>query len=227
MTGVFDSGDGGLIALSELRRQRPSIDICFFADRKNAPYGTKSEAELIRLVKKDSARLIAAGADKILMACCTASTVYRYLPEDLQKILIPIIAPTAKEAARVTGCGKVAVIATAATVRSRAFSRELFTDKKIKEVTEVETQGIVSMVESGVKDGKVGTNERKEIFKMLAPVRLSGADTLILGCTHFQHLLREISCMLPGVSVVSAAREGAKEMARITENSGKGRTVYL
>ena len=62
---------------------------------------------------------------------------------------------------------------------------------------------------------------------MLAPVRLSGADTLILGCTHFQHLLREISCMLPGVSVVSAAREGAKEMARITENSGKGRTVYL
>lgn len=227
MTGIFDSGDGGLSALSELRKLKPSIDICFFADRKNAPYGTKSESELIRLIKRDAEILKKAGADKILMACCTASTVYPHLPSGLKSLLFPIIRPAADEAARLTRNGKIAVIATDATVRSQAFSRELLKKRGVSEVTEIAAQELVSLVECGKKDGRLDGEGRKILFSALSPVKSSGADTLILGCTHFQHLEMEIACMLPGITLVSAAREGAKEMAKITKTDGKGKTVYL
>ena len=57
MIGIFDSGAGGITAIKELRSRFPSVDICFFADRKNAPYGTKTKKELIKLVKADILKL--------------------------------------------------------------------------------------------------------------------------------------------------------------------------
>ena len=68
MIGVFDSGDGGLCTVENIRRIAPKSDICFLADRKNAPYGTKGKDELIRLVSADISKLRRAGAEKILMA---------------------------------------------------------------------------------------------------------------------------------------------------------------
>ena len=56
MIGIFDSGVGGLTALRELRKLAPSADIVYLADRKNAPYGTKSECELIKRMRADKAR---------------------------------------------------------------------------------------------------------------------------------------------------------------------------
>ena len=76
MIGIFDSGAGGITVARELRRLVPLSDLCFFADRKNAPYGTKSEKELIPLVKRDAEILYDMGAERIIMACCTASTVH-------------------------------------------------------------------------------------------------------------------------------------------------------
>ena len=64
MIGVFDSGAGGLTVIEEIRKTHPNIDICFFADRENAPYGTKSKEELISLVKRDIDILKSAGTDK-------------------------------------------------------------------------------------------------------------------------------------------------------------------
>ena len=74
MLGVFDSGVGGLAALRELRRLLPFEDMIYLADKENAPYGTKTEDELVALVREDVKRLRELGAEKILMACCTAST---------------------------------------------------------------------------------------------------------------------------------------------------------
>ena len=95
MIGIFDSGVGGFNALFEIRRRLPFADIAYFADEKNAPYGTKSEDQLLKLVKKDAEILKGIGASEILIACCTASTVFERLNEEEKRNLTPIIAPAA------------------------------------------------------------------------------------------------------------------------------------
>lgn len=226
MIGIFDSGAGGLTALSELRRLLPSADICFFKDVKNAPYGTKSRRELIKLVERDILKLYRTGADKILMACCTASTVYECLPDKMKKISLPIIEPTARAAAKISTQGKIGVIATEATVSSGAFSKALWKFSTVKEVHELPLQRLVGMVEEGSVDGRLKSAERDELSRLLSPMK-NKIDTLILGCTHFPHLELEISGCLPGVRLVSSSREGARELGRLSKNRGKGRTFFL
>jgi len=227
MIGVFDSGRGGITAVRELRALLPREDICFFADRKNCPYGTKPPALLTKLVTKDIEILRSLGCDKILIACCTASTVFPLLPGDLQKNTFPIILPTARAAARVTKNGKIGVIATEATVASEAFGRELMSLDRVCEVTELATQNLVSLVERGASDGKITDNDRRELHRTLEPLKNKEIDTLILGCTHFPHLENEIKKALPEVNIISSSREGAMEIASGISEGGRGKTVYL
>lgn len=227
MIGIFDSGVGGLTVMTELRKLLPQADICYFADKKNAPYGTKTRRELIRLVKRDILRLKAAGADRILIACCTAGTVYEALPESMQTSAVPLIRPTACEAAAATVNGKICVIATEATVRSKVFSSLLYKQSSVREVLEIPAQELVTMIESGMRDGKVTEHERVRLISLLAPVKRFGADVLILGCTHFPHIEKEISDILGGVKIISSSRAGAAEMAKLAEDYGSGKTVFL
>lgn len=227
MIGVFDSGAGGLTAISEIKRLNPSADICFFADYKNAPYGTKTEKELLRLVKEDIQKLRGNGVDRILVACCTASTVHKYLPKDMQKGTVPIIDITALEAALTTKNGKIGVIGTNATVSSKEFTKSLFRHKEVRSVFELATQKLVNAVESGVCDGNVTQAEREELFRTLLPLRQRGIDTLILGCTHFARLEKEIGGVLPGVTIINSSREGAKEILKNYTLKGNGKTIYL
>ena len=107
MIGVFDSGAGGLFALAELRRLLPKADILCLTDRKNAPYGTKSEDELTRHVTSGVDTLLSLGCSSVLMACCTASTVWERLPERERAAAVPIIEPVTEAALRVSKNKKI------------------------------------------------------------------------------------------------------------------------
>ena len=227
MIGVFDSGRGGLNALREIRRLAPMADVCFYADRKNAPYGTKSKGELVELVLRDAALLSSNGATRILMACCTASTVYSLLPKQIRRICVPIIAPTARRAAGLTQNGRIGVIATEATVRSGAFTAELSRYRSVKEVFELPLQSLVSLIEGGANDSNASSTVRMEINRLLHPLYNKEIDTLILGCTHFPELEGEISRCFSGIKTVSSAREGAIEILKNISPDGSGRTVYI
>ncbi len=227
MIGIFDSGIGGITALSELRQIAPSIDIIYLADRNNAPYGTKTECELVSLSKKSIKRLRNEGACRVLIACCTASTVYPLLDLSERRISTPIISPAAKKAAELTKNGKIAVMATRRTAASHAFTNEITKIRSDLKVFEWEAQELVALVEGGARDGQIKDAERKRLEELTEPARLSGADTLILGCTHFPHLERTISEILPGIRLVSPSREGAESIAPFIEKGGMGRTVYL
>ena len=227
MIGVFDSGAGGLLAVSEIRRLAPCADVVFLADRKNAPYGTKTKAELIELVKTDIELLKKAGADRILMACCTASTVYEYLPYDIREIACPIILPTARRAAEITESGSVGVIATRATVASGAFRKALSGYQKCRSVYEFEAQKLVELVESGCTDESITEREFEIIKETLSPLTNKKIDTLILGCTHFPYIEKTISRCLSSVKTVSSAYEGAFEILKKQEDVGEGKTLFL
>ena len=220
MVGIFDSGRGGELAVRELLKLCPNAEIEFYADRENAPYGTKSEGELVELVKKDIDILRERGASRILMACCTASTVYGTLPKEYKEIAIPIIAPAAAAAVYISSNKKIAVISTAATARSGAFEREIYRYCPAAEVFPVACGELVTLVEGGLCDGCVEFSERENIKRIISPVLGCGADTVILGCTHFAALEEEIK-NITGMNTVNSARIGAALLAGlICEGAG-------
>ena len=231
MIGIFDSGVGGLTALYEMRQALARADIVYLADRKNAPYGTKTKEELIRLVTEDIRRLAERGAEKILIACCTASAVWGELPTRERENTVPIIRPAARAAAESARRG-VAVIATEATVRLGAFSLEVARINPAIPVNEIAAQELVALVEGGCRDGRVSEKDLSVLCGVSDKIRNTGADTLILGCTHFSHLERTLAS-LTGMQTVSPAREGARviieEYKKLhpSRRGGTGRVHYL
>lgn len=224
MIGVFDSGVGGYNALSELRRLCPLCDLVYLADRGNAPYGTKTKEEVLRLVKSNLERLRNMGAYPILIACCTASTVYGELSAAERRLSVPIIAPGAEEAAKFR---RITVIATERTVSERAFSREIHRIAPEARVTEIATQHLVALVEGGARDGYLTPRETAELDKVAEKIRCDSPEALVLGCTHFSHLEAELSARLPNVRIISPARIGARELLRHCKPpSGSGRIIY-
>lgn len=231
MIGVFDSGVGGLNSYRELRCLMPTEDIIYLADGKNAPYGTKSERELLRLVKNDIKLLSDMGADKILIACCTASTVYGKLTEEEQKISIPIIIPAAKSAVKYGE--RITVIATERTVASHSFKREISDISPTMRVTEIPTQNLVDAAERLVRYGYIDEESQSAIDSAAEKIRATNADALILGCTHFSYFESALRNRLPKVKIINPAKIGAGELARIYKNENShrpkesGREVFI
>ena len=226
MTGIFDSGVGGLAALAELRRLKPNADICFLADRKNAPYGTKSRAQLCDLVKRDIESLLARGCSDILIACCTASTVYSELAVEYKRICVPIITPTCRAVARLTVNRRIGVIATEATVASGAFEKEIKKLSPRAEVVSVAAQSLVRIIEDGEHDANLTELGRRRIQNVLLPIADAGCDVLILGCTHFTHIRRTAEDILK-IKTLSPALIGARLISHRTDNVGEGKTLYI
>lgn len=225
MIGVFDSGVGGICAFREIRRLLPRADIVYLADRKNAPYGTKTKDEIIALTSRNIKRLRAIGADRVLIACCTASSIYPELCDGERAISLPIITPAAKKAAEIGR--RIAVIATEHTASSGAFSREI-SKFSSAEVFEFAEQRLVALVEGGCRDGSISEECERELRRISQMVRSKKADTLILGCTHFSHLEGELSARC-GVKVISPAREGARTLVKMikTDRRDCGRIKYM
>ena len=220
MIGVCDSGEGGRVAVEELRALAPMADVCFLADRENAPYGTKSPVELLSLLRADIRRVRDAGADEVLIACCTASTVYDRLTPDERRGVYPIITPTARAAAAATKSGRIGVLATEATVASHAFRKAVGSILPGARVTEIAAQRFVDYVERGRVD-------RDDVKRTVEKFYKENIDTLILGCTHFPRLSGIISECAVGITLVSSALEGAHEIVRHACLSGSGATIFL
>ena len=232
MIGIFDSGVGGLCSYNEVRRLLPKEDILYFADRKNAPYGTKTKEELQRLVKSNVEKLIELGADEILVACCTASTVCPALFDDEEGRIVTMIKPTAEYISyRENGkTAKITVIATEHTARAKTFSEEILKRLPRASVTEMAAQELVRLVEDGSRDGKLCGYAEEYLDRLAENIRGVDPKYLVLGCTHFSHVEKELKKRLPGVIPVNPAKLGALELVnrikskRIT--AGSGRSLY-
>ena len=223
MIGIFDSGRGGIASLTVVKKLLPRVDIAYLADRKNAPYGTKSERELKLLVRRDIARLRELGAEKILIACCTASSIYYALSESEQVLCVPIIEPTAKYAASLSENGRISVIATEATVRSGSFSRAIKRARAGAEVFELACQRLVGMIENLAKDDVI----KEEILKISHKIRASGCDTLVLGCTHFSHAESIFRDVLGDIKIADSAAVGALAIADKIKTEENGKILYM
>ena len=214
MIGLFDSGMGGFNTAGEIKRLLPRESLLLLADCERAPYGTRAEEDLISITEENIRRLSAAGAERVLIACCTASSLYERLSPEARMISIPVITPTARAARVASVTGRISVIATEGTVRSRAFSRALVGC----EVTELAAGELVGLCE----DGEDCPRLSRLLDGLTDEAAESSADTLILGCTHFHSVERQIKELAArkGIkNVISSAREGARELCRILKTS--------
>ena len=217
MLGLFDSGSGGLNTVRYVKEISDEVDLLYLIDRENAPYGIKTEKELISITKTNIDRLTDMGAERVLIACCTASTVYQKLGEKYKKIALPIIDAVAKVAQKTTRIGRIGVIATSRTVNSHAFKTVLSGCS----VTELATPELVHLIDNGLSDEYIDTECERMIEDMIRPVLEAKIDTLILGCTHFPSLIKTTSKIASryGVkSVIDSARVGAELLVGVSNN---------
>lgn len=204
--GMFDSGVGGLTVMKKMLASIPQIRVVYFGDTARVPYGNRTKEELIRFGEEIITFLISQGAEAVVMACNTSSALA--LPTLQERFHIPMIGTIdqgARLAVRQTKEGKIGLIATEGTVRSKAYSLAvsqalakgfLPQDDKLRAawqngeqpVALIKAQGcplFVPIVEAGLSNSA----EARAIAKIyLAPLIVAGVDSVILGCTHYPFL---------------------------------------
>jgi glutamate racemase len=219
MIGIFDSGVGGLTVCQEVRRLMPRAEIVYLADRGNAPYGERSLAEVGTIAAACTRHLLALGATTVVVACNTASAAALH-PLRAQFPGVPFVGmePALKPAAAMTRSGVVGVLATAATFQGELFASLLDRYAAGLEVITQACAGWAEMVERGVVEGDVATQEVK---RYLLPVLDRGADTLVLGCTHYPFLQNTIAAIAgPQRPIIDPAPAVAAQVARVAADPG-------
>lgn len=185
LTGIFDSGVGGLSVLKQLIPYGGSY--IYYGDTKNLPYGNKSKEQIIDFTRDIIKFFIKKGATRVIMACNTSSALaYEALHHEFDnKIKIhPLIQTAAPYIARE---GKViGVMATDGTVKSQTYTKEI---KKINgeiKVYELSCPDFVPIVENRLYDKKESVQYIKEHLQILLN---KGCDKIVLGCTHYPYLM--------------------------------------
>ena len=187
--GVFDSGVGGLTVVSEIMKQLPYENIVYFGDTARVPYGEKTPHEINVFVKEIVDFLIKFKVKAIVMACNTSSAIaYPVIKDEYKTPMFEMINPAVEEARRVTRNKKIGVIANSATINSNVYKNKLEAANNCKAFQQA-CPLLVPLVERGER----GTDYTKKILHTyLDPLLAEEVDTLILGCTHYPHLLNEI-----------------------------------
>jgi glutamate racemase len=210
--GVFDSGVGGISVLHAIRRELPDENLLYAADSGNAPYGDR-DADFIKSRALLMTRfLLAQGAKTIVVACNTATVVAASELRSWCPVPVVAIEPAIKPASQLTKSGIVGVLATRQTLASPSVARlcEAHGDS-VKFLLQA-CPGLVEKVERAEL-----TNEatRALLAGYLSPLLAAGADTLVLGCTHYPFLMQLVQEIAgPQVLIIDPAVAVAREVAR-------------
>lgn len=197
--GVFDSGLGGISVLREIHRLLPAEDLIYVADSAHAPYGAKSPEYICQRSRRVADFLLEQNAKALVVACNTATV---HAVEHLRSVL-PIqvigVEPAVKPAARLTRTGVIGVLATQQTVKSLRLQRLIHEHAQGVQVIAQACPGLVEHVEAGDFDSE----DLRHLLKLYTlPLLNAGADTLVLGCTHYPFLSEAIHDVTHGTMMV-------------------------
>lgn len=217
--GVFDSGVGGLTVVRELIRQLPNEDIIYFGDTARVPYGIKSKDTIIRFSIENILFLLKQEVKLICVACNTVSSIA--LPVIRSHFRVPIvgvISPGVREAVYATKNKRIGVIATTATINSRAYEREINgLDSSIRVISKACPLFVPFAEEGWIKERAV-----LDVAKSyLGPLKKADVDTIILGCTHYPLLKAVIKkAMGSKIVLIDSAKQVATEVKQMLTHNG-------
>jgi glutamate racemase len=222
--GVFDSGVGGLSVLREVRRELPGEDLLYVADSGYAPYGDRPKEFIRERAERIVEFFIAQGVKAIVIACNTATAVAIQTLRLQYPIILVAIEPAVKPAAGITRSG---VLATSQTLASDKFARLVAEYGKGVRIVLQASPGLMEQVEKGELDS---TGTRAMVTRYVSSLVERGADTIVLGCTHYPFLLPVIRAAAgPAVFIVDPSVAVARELHRrlqagdlLSANGGQG-----
>lgn len=213
--GIFDSGVGGTSIFKEIKALLPNENTIYLADSKNAPYGTKSKAEITQLSIKNIELLLSKNCKLIVVACNTATTnAIKTLRENYTVPFIGI-EPAIKPAALNTQTKAIGILATKGTLSSDLFHKTTDLYSNSIKVIEQVGEGIVQLIENG----DVYSDQMKTLLKLyLQPMIDANIDYLVLGCTHYPYLMPLLLDILPKhVKIIDSGEAVAKQTKMVLE----------
>ena len=223
MIGIFDSGIGGLSVFREIRKLLPEQSYIYYSDNAHCPYGEKSQEYIIDRAREITRLLLSKGAEIIVVACNTATAAAIATLRKEFPVKFIGMEPAIKPAAARTRTGVVGVLATAGTLKADKYqsTRERWGDHI--QVVEHVGQGFVELVESGKTSGP----EAEEVVETsVEPLLDAGADTIVLGCTHYPFLAETISIVASRltpdreVSIIDPAPAVARHLLDVMKEEG-------
>ncbi len=209
--GIFDSGVGGLTVARAVLRALPGARLVYFADTAYAPYGDRALDQIGQFVQAILRFLEGEGVDAIVAGCNISCTLL--LSGKLQSQSVPIhelLTAGAQAAVAATGNEIIGVLATTRTVESGAYPKAIEARRPGVQVVQQACPALVPLVESGDLYSPLA---RQAVAECVRPLREAGADTILLGCTHYPFLTPLIAAEAgPGVWLVDPADEVTRRL---------------
>ena len=212
--GLFDSGVGGTSIWKEVHALLPNESTIYLADSKNAPYGQKTQEEIIELSKKNTEFLLDNNCKLIIVACNTATTNAIKVLRATYDVPFIGIEPAIKPAAIHSKTQKIGILATQGTLNSELFHQNvaLYSDVKVVEQIGYE---LVQLIENGNMHSEKMTQLLEEY---LLPMVAQDIDYLVLGCTHYPYLIPQIKEIIPNhIKIIDSGEAVAKQTKHILE----------
>lgn len=212
--GMFDSGVGGLSVLESFQQLAPNERVIYFADTSWFPYGPRPAAEVRKRSFAITQRLLASDAKLIVVACNTASAA---AVDDLRQAFdVPFVGmvPGVKPAASSSRSGHVVILATPGTLDGDLYARVVEEFGRGTRITAVPGHGLAELVEAG----EAATDAaRTALTRALGAEVAAGADTVVLGCTHYHFLAPVIRELYPELAIVDTSEAVAKRAVQVLE----------
>ena len=212
--GVFDSGVGGLSVLRSLHARLPRVPITYIGDVAYAPYGERSEPEIIRRCERIVEHLKVQGARLIVIACNTATVIaIDILRKQWPDLTFVGVEPGIKPAVAQSRGKRIALMSTPATAASARVRRLIEEHARGVQVHIQACPGLAGAIERGELKGP---GLRAMLERPCASIRAMQADTVVLGCTHYPFVATQIQEMIgPDVMLIDTASAIAERTASI------------
>lgn len=214
--GIFDSGIGGLTVASAIAKVLPKEQLIYFGDTAHLPYGDKSPDSIKYYSIRIAQFLLEQNCKAIVIACNTASALAYETVKDFVGGKVPVIDvvnPIVDEVVKDATLKHIGVIATKATIKSDIYARKIKHAAKHVEVSSLATPLLASMIEEGFFNNKIS---RTIIHDYLSRPKLKKIDSLILACTHYPLIKKEVEEFYKGkIKIFDNAEAVAKTLAQV------------
>lgn len=222
--GIFDSGIGGLSVLARAAEVMPDVDFIYYADTDHVPYGTKSRGEIVRYSLDAADFLIKNGAETVLVACNTATSMAVDTLRSTFPIPIVGMEPAVKPAVTHHPHERILVCATPATIRGQKLHDLL--EKNAASETRIDLvalPGLVLYAEEGFFDpGTVSEYIRSQVSR-------TDYTACVLGCTHFSYFRDSMRLAFPNAELIDGTEGTIRQLCHVTgyePSGGKGSIRY-
>ena len=210
---VFDSGVGGISVLRQLRKIMPEEKYIYYGDSANAPYGSRPTGEVRQLTLAVAEKLTTEYPVKALVVACNTATAaaIKLLRKTYPDLIVVGIEPALKLAADHFPGGNLGVLATEVTLREEKFDALVHRFEESCTVHKIPAPGVVNLIEAGKNDSP----EMLELLKVILGPYVGRLDALVLGCTHYPFVARNIAAIMgPETTLLHGGKGTARETKR-------------